>query len=190
MGFLLDTYKVNPLLEAEEDKEKEKEEDESKEENIEDKKNEEDQKENTDENKEDSTEEENKDDDPSDTEEDVDSSEPDDDNSTTEEQTDAEKIIDKEKKAKLIDNYKYLLNISKDLHKTLLSVNYAEFSDKEKQIISKFISFIDKSIERLEYVMIYKIKKYTYTKLLHIYIQQHTIVDKVKESISVFVEKK
>jgi len=94
------------------------------------------------------------------------------------------------KKERMGQYYKKMITTAKLLHDSLIAVEYNDFSDKEKIIISNFIQYLSDVIKNTEYVLTYKINKYNYEKLLILFIQNKTILNLIRDSIKSIFQKK
>jgi len=134
--------------------------------------------------------EESNDEDSSEDEEDDSSEESSDDESSVESEPEEHPEIKKCKKKRIAAHYKTMLASAKMLHDTLSEVNYTEFSEKEVDIISNFTHYLTNLIKNTETILSYKLHKYTYEKLLILFIQQKTILNTTRDSIKILFDKK
>jgi len=112
------------------------------------------------------------------------------DTSTEEEEDSEDAGVDKIKKYRLIEFYKEFLKLCKDLKSDTSTMNENLSDEVNKEILVQYGRYIDDTIEKIEFVLENYTKKFSYRKLLMIFIQLKTTIDLIINTIKKITPKK
>jgi len=103
---------------------------------------------------------------------------------------DKDQRLNKLKKSKIADNYKQILSHAGLLNKALEGLNKEGFSPKEVEVLNNFSRYLTTVASNCEDILERKLRKYSYQKLLILFIQNKTILDLVRDSTKNIIDKK